>query len=92
MGLVKIVMQAFKTLGKASIVEIGDQLLKLDGVKSVDIKVNDVDSESISLTISVEGINLDFEKIRNTLENLNVVISSIDEIAMSKDSSLLKEE
>lgn len=85
MVLVKIVVQAYKIFDRVTIIDVANQLLKLDGVKSVDIKVNDVDAESIHLTISIEGIDLDFEKIRNTLDSLNTVISSVDEIIATKD-------
>ncbi|MEL9940302.1 MAG: DUF211 domain-containing protein [Ignisphaera sp.] len=85
MVLVKIVVQAYKIFDRVTIIDVANQLLKLDGVKSVDIKVNDVDAESIHLTISIEGIDLDFEKIRSTLDSLNTVISSVDEIIATKD-------
>ncbi|MEM0027248.1 MAG: DUF211 domain-containing protein [Ignisphaera sp.] len=85
MGLVKIVMQAFKILDGTTIIEVANQVLKLNGVKSVDIKINDVDSESIHLTISIEGIDLDFEKIRNVLESMNTMVSNVDEVIMTKD-------
>lgn len=85
MVLVKIVVQAYKIFDRTTIIDVANHLLKLDGVKSVDIKINDVDAESIHLTISIEGIDLDFEKIRNTLDSLNTVISSVDEIIATKD-------
>ncbi|MDK6027782.1 DUF211 domain-containing protein [Ignisphaera sp. 4213-co] len=85
MGLTRIVMNAFKSMGKQNIIDIANQLLKLDEVRNVNIKVNDINAEVVSVTIIIEGVNLDFEKIRSVLEDMGIAIHNVSEIIASKE-------
>jgi len=85
MALTKLVLDVLKQLKGPTIIEVAYRLLELDGIKSVDIEIKEIDVETLSLTITIEGSNIDFEKVRGTLEKLNVVVHSINKIYVSKD-------
>ncbi|MCS7367232.1 MAG: DUF211 domain-containing protein [archaeon YNP-WB-062] len=85
MGLTKLVLDALKTLKGPTIIEVAYHLLELDGVKNVDITVKEMNIEALSLTITIEGFNIDFEKVRDALEKLGVIIHSVSEVSASKD-------
>jgi Uncharacterized protein conserved in archaea len=85
MTLTKLVLDVLKQLKEPTIIELAYRLLELDGIKSVDIEIKEIDVETLSLTITIEGSNIDFEKVRGTLEKLNVVVHGINKIYVSKD-------
>uniref|UniRef100_A0A7J3YTF1 DUF211 domain-containing protein n=1 Tax=Ignisphaera aggregans TaxID=334771 RepID=A0A7J3YTF1_9CREN len=85
MTLTKLVLDVLKQLKEPTIIELAYRLLELDGIKSVDIEIKEIDVETLSLTITIEGSNIDFEKVRGTLEKLNVVVHDINKIYVSKD-------
>jgi len=85
MTLTKLVLDVLKQLKEPTIIEVAYRLLELDGIKSIDIEIKEIDVETLSLTITIEGSNIDFEKVRGTLEELNVVVHGINKIYVSKD-------
>jgi hypothetical protein len=85
MTLTKLVLDVLKQLKEPTIIEVAYRLLELDGIKSIDIEIKEIDVETLSLTITIEGSNIDFEKVRGTLEKLNVVVHGVNKIYVSKD-------
>ena len=85
MGITKLVLDVLKTLKGPSIIEVAHQLLEIDGIKSVNIKVNEIDIETLSLTITIEGTNINIDLVKDVLEKMGAVIHSIDEVSASRD-------
>ncbi len=67
-----------------SIVELSTTLSILPGVHGVNLSLYEVDQQTETVKITVEGENLDYEEIKQSIENLGAVIHSIDEIAAGK--------
>lgn len=85
MGIVRLNLDVLKTLKGPSIIELAQRLLDLDGVRSVNVKVNEIDVETMTLTVTIEGTNIDFEAVKRTLESMDAVVHSIDEVLANKD-------
>ncbi len=49
-------------------------------MKAVNITVNEVDVETLSLTVVVEGDDIDFDGVKRTLEEVGAAIHSIDQV------------
>ncbi|KSW11837.1 hypothetical protein CF15_03280 [Pyrodictium occultum] len=79
-GLRRLVLDVLKPLKDPSIVDVALELSRVDGVEGVNITVNEVDVETLSLTVVVEGDNIDFEKVRMILEEVGAAIHSIDQV------------
>ena len=77
--LTKVVLDTIKPLKGPTIVDIAKTVSSLDGIKIVNVKVNEVDMQTITMTIIIEGDNIDFDKVKEKLDELGVVIHSIDE-------------
>lgn len=84
MAITKLTLDVLKTIRGSSIVELAQKLTELSGVRSVNIKVNEVDVETLTLTVVVEGDDLDFTKIRSVIEGMGAVIHSVDEVVAIK--------
>jgi len=74
------VLDVLKPLKDPSIVDVALELSRIDGVEAVNITVNEVDVETLSLTVVVEGDNIDFERVRTILEEVGAAIHSIDQV------------
>jgi hypothetical protein len=83
MPLKKIVLDVLKPLKGPSIVELAQTLSSLEGVGQVVITVNEIDVETVTLTITIEGNSIDYEVIRETIERLGGIIHSIDQVVAS---------
>ncbi len=80
MGLRRLVLDVLKPIKDPSIVDVALELSKVRGVEAVNITVNEVDVETLSLTIVIEGNDIDFEQVKNILEEVGAAIHSIDQV------------
>ncbi|WP_048061349.1 DUF211 domain-containing protein [Hyperthermus butylicus] len=79
-GLRRLVLDVLKPLKDPSIVDVALELAKVPGVQGVNITVNEVDVETLSLTVVIEGDNIEFDGIRRVLEEVGAAIHSIDQV------------
>lgn len=79
-GLRRLVLDVLKPLKDPSIVDVAVELSRVKGVDAVNITVNEVDVETLSLTVVVEGDDIDFERIKSVLEEVGAAIHSIDQV------------
>ncbi|NPA84743.1 MAG: DUF211 domain-containing protein [Crenarchaeota archaeon] len=75
----KVVLDTIKPIKGPSIVDVAKELSDTEGVTKVYIKVDEVDVGTITMTLTIYGDDINFEKVKELLENLGVVIHSIDE-------------
>ena len=55
-------------------------LMKINGVTSVRIKVEELDSKTASCIIKIAGTNLSLENVTDELASLNCALHSVDEV------------
>jgi hypothetical protein len=67
-----------------SIVEVSKQLSELKGISGVNCMLEEVDKETDSLKITIEGTNIVYEDVEKTLESMGAVIHSIDCVSAGK--------
>ncbi len=59
--------------------ELAAQICSIDGVEGINITLMEVDADTESVTITIEG-ELQFEEIKNKLEEWNCSVHSIDQV------------
>ncbi|MBY8991675.1 MAG: DUF211 domain-containing protein [Candidatus Lokiarchaeota archaeon] len=59
---------------------VAQQLMQIEGVKRVRVKVDELDQKTASLHIHIEGIDLSLEKIVDHLAGINCALHSVDEV------------
>jgi len=59
---------------------VAKDLMKINGVTKVRIKVDELDVKTASLHIHVEGNNLSLEEITERLDTNNCALHSVDEV------------
>jgi len=86
MGVTKLVLDVLKTIRGPTLIDMAQKIVELPGVDHVNIKVNEVDVETLTLTITIEGTDIDFERVRKLIESMGAVIHSVDEVTAAKES------
>lgn len=85
MSLKKIVLDVLKPLKGHSIPEFAEVLASVDGVKRVSVIVNEIDVETVTLTVTVEGSDIDYGELRDHVERLGAVIHSVDQVVVESE-------
>ena len=81
----RVVLDVLKPIKGPSIVDVSKELAGLPGVEGVNVTVKEIDVETVTLSVTIEGRDIDFSKVEMKLEELGCVIHSIDQaVAGSK--------
>ncbi|MGC9105947.1 MAG: DUF211 domain-containing protein [Thermoprotei archaeon] len=84
MTIRRLVLDVLKPIRGVSIIDLAEKLSSLKGVEGVNISVTDMDVETMGLMVVIEGTDIDFESVKNVLEESGAAIHSIDEVASGK--------
>ena len=85
MSLKKIVLDVLKPLKGHSIPEFAEVLASVDGVGRVSVIVNEIDVETVTLTVTVEGPDINYDELRSHVERLGAVIHSVDQVVVESE-------
>ena len=80
--LKKLVLDVLKP-HKPSVVELGRALSELEAVRSINIMLSEVDVDTETVRIIVEGNGLNYEEIKKVMKRFGAAIHSIDEVMYS---------
>jgi len=80
----RLVLDVLKPMKGPSIVDVARELAAIKGVTGVNITVKEIDVETITLSITVEGEDIDFDSFAARLEELGCAIHSIDQVVAGK--------
>ena len=66
---------------KPSIIELAKKISIVEGISGVNISLEEVDAETDSIKITIEGTNIDYEKVQKEISECGAVIHSIDGVS-----------
>jgi len=64
-----------------SIIEVAERLAGLDGITGVNISLEEVDAETDSIKITIEGSNINYTKVKKEISDCGAVIHSVDGVS-----------
>ena len=64
-----------------SIIELAEKIGCLEGISGVNISLEEVDAETDSVKITIEGTNINYEKVQSEISECGAVIHSIDGVS-----------
>jgi len=64
-----------------SIIELAERLGALEGISGVNISLEEVDAQTDSIKITIEGTNIDYGKVKAEISDCGAVIHSIDGVS-----------
>lgn len=79
----RVVLDVLKPHQPSNII-LARELSEVDKVEGVNLALTEIDQNTETLKITVVGSDIDFEKIKEVLEELGGVIHSVDEIVAGK--------
>ena len=82
-GIKRICLDVLKP-HRPTIIEMSRKLTSIPGVDGVNCTLDEVDSETESVRVTIEGSAIDFDKVEETLRETGAVIHSIDSVAVGK--------
>ena len=77
---------------KISIVEFAEGLSKIDGIDAVNVTVKEIDAETQTIIVVIEGEDIRFTTVSELIEKMGGVIHSIDQVVAGKRVINLPEE
>jgi hypothetical protein len=85
MGLKKLVLDVLKPIREPTLVTLAKNLSKVNGVREVSIVVSEMDVETVTLVVTINGDDIDYEEVENTLRELGVALHSVDEVVFESE-------
>jgi len=82
-GIRRLVLDVLKT-HEPKLTDLAEKLCELDEVDGVNISVYEIDKSTENVKITIEGVDLNYNTIREIVESMNGVIHSIDEVAAGR--------
>lgn len=69
---------------KPSLIELSQRLSSLKGVEGVNCSLDEVDQETETVKVTIEGSSIAYDSVEAALRELGAVIHSVDEVAAGK--------
>jgi hypothetical protein len=67
-----------------STIEISEKISRIKGIDFVNTISEEVDQDTESLRITIEGYKIDFSEVKNIIEDCGGAVHSIDEVTVGK--------
>ena len=68
-----------------SIIDLAEELSELAGISAVNISIYELDRKVENAKITIEGDDISFEKVSETIKDMGGTIHSIDEVVAGKE-------
>ena len=82
-GIKRLVLDVLKP-HQPNLVDIATLVGKIEGVVGVNVALIEVDSATESIKITVEGNELEFERVKGALEACGASVHSIDQVVAGR--------
>ena len=80
----RVVLDTLKPM-TPTIIEMAKMLSLIEGVASVNISIVEIDLKVENAKITVEGENINYEKVEELIQDMGSSIHSIDEVVAGKE-------
>ncbi len=67
-----------------SIVELAKKLSSMEGISGVNCTLEEVDQETESIKITIEGTNIDYDELEQAISESGAVVHSVDSVSAGK--------
>ncbi len=88
MKIRRISLDVDKASKEPTIFELAQAINQVPGVEAANITITEIDMETVGMDITIEGENLDYEKIISSIESSGAVVHSVDELAFGERTLL----
>jgi hypothetical protein len=82
MNIRRLVLDVDKAMARPSLLEIAQAIERCTGLEALNVTVDEIDIETVSMDITVEGEHLDYDEILKAIESTGAVVHSIDQLVV----------
>jgi hypothetical protein len=82
--IVKIILDVMSP-AQQSIVDLVESLSAIDGIAKVDIALSELEKNVEDFKVTLEGYNLDYNKIQEAIKEFGAVIRNVDNVISAED-------
>ncbi|MHC1688408.1 MAG: DUF211 domain-containing protein [Methanothrix sp.] len=68
-----------------TILDLATALAKVNGVTGVNLSLDEVDQQTESVKATIQGENIDYDGVVETIRNMGAAIHSIDEVVVGRE-------
>ncbi len=84
-GVIKrIVLDVLKP-HKPGLLNLAKNISSIHGIEGVNLSLYEVDQQTENVKVTIEGEDIDYEKVKKVVEDGGAVIHSIDEVIAGKE-------
>ncbi|MCL5679193.1 MAG: DUF211 domain-containing protein [Candidatus Thermoplasmatota archaeon] len=84
MNVRRVILDVGKSLARPTFVELLNAIDTVPGVEAVNASVTEMDMETMGISITVEGSNIDYDELIDRIEKTGSAVHSVDQIAVGK--------
>ena len=84
MNVRRVILDVGKSLARPTFVELLNAIDTVPGVEAVNASVTEMDMETMGISITVEGNNIDYDELIDNNERSGSAVHSVDQIAVGK--------
>ena len=84
MNVRRVILDVGKSLARPTFVELLNAIDTVPGVEAVNASVTEMDMETMGISITVEGNNIDYDELIDKIERSGSAVHSVDQIAVGK--------
>lgn len=81
MGNIKRIILDVLKPHNPSILELAEHLSELEGISGVNISLEEMDEKTHTVKITIEGPNIDYNEVQQTIMNSGAEVHSIDGVS-----------
>ncbi len=82
-GIRRLILDVMKP-HRPSIVDVALRLSHVKGVSGVNCILSEVDQQTENIKVIIEGPNIDYDEVSETLEGMGAVIHSVDSVVAGR--------
>ncbi len=85
MGKIRLIVLDILKPHHPSILELASALSDTTGIDGIDISVYEIDSKVENVKVTVKGGNIDYNRIKDIVEEIGASIHSIDKVSAGRE-------
>lgn len=81
MNIRRLVLDVDKAISRPSLIDLAAAIETVEGVQAVNVTVTEIDIETVGTEVTIEGEEINYSALLETIESTGAVVHSIDQLA-----------
>ncbi|MCZ2076236.1 MAG: DUF211 domain-containing protein [Bryobacterales bacterium] len=81
MNIRRLVLDVDKAISRPSLIDLAAAIETVEGVQAVNVTVTEIDIETVGTEVTIEGEEINYPALLETIESTGAVVHSVDQLA-----------